>query len=49
MVLLVEDEPLVRMTAADELEEVGFRVLEAASADVAFKVLEARYPCEAAP
>jgi CheY-like chemotaxis protein len=42
VVLLVEDEPLVRMTAADELEEAGFQVLEAANADVALKVLEAR-------
>ena len=42
VVLVVEDEPLVRMTAADELEEAGFQVLEAANADVALKVLEAR-------
>jgi two-component system, response regulator PdtaR len=42
VVLLVEDEPLVRMTAADELEEAGFHVLEAANADVALAVLEAR-------
>ena len=42
VVLLVEDEPLVRMTAADGLEEAGFHVLEAANADVALKVLEAR-------
>lgn len=42
VVLLVEDEPLVRVTAADELEEAGFQVLEAANADVALKVLEAR-------
>lgn len=41
VVLLVEDELLMRMTAADELEEAGFQVLEAASADVALKVLEA--------
>jgi CheY-like chemotaxis protein len=40
-VLVVEDEMLVRMTAADELEEAGFRVLEAANADIALKVLEA--------
>ena len=40
--LVVEDEPLVRMTAADELEEAGFQVLEAANADVALTVLEAR-------
>ena len=42
VVLLVEDELLVRMTAADELEEAGFQVLEAANADVALTVLEAR-------
>lgn len=42
MVLLVEDEPLVRMTAANELEEAGFLVLEAANADVALQVLEVR-------
>src|SRR5918995_5251512 len=42
VVLVVEDEPLVRMTAADELEEAGFQVLEAANADVALRVLEAR-------
>jgi CheY-like chemotaxis protein len=41
VILLVEDEPLVRMTAADELEEAGFHVLEAANADVALAVLEA--------
>jgi len=42
VVLLVEDEMLVRMTAADELEEAGFQVLEATNADVALQVLEAR-------
>jgi CheY-like chemotaxis protein len=42
VVLLVEDELLVRMTAADTLEEAGFQVLEAADADVAMAVLEAR-------
>src|SRR5918994_2601531 len=42
VVLLVEDEPLVRMTATDELEEAGFHVLEAANADVALAVLVAR-------
>ena len=40
VVLVVDDEPLVRMTAADELEESGFHVLEAASADEALAVLE---------
>jgi two-component system, response regulator PdtaR len=42
VVLLVEDELLVRMTAADELEEAGFQVLEAANADAALTILEAR-------
>ncbi|MCB8819946.1 response regulator [Microvirga rosea] len=42
VVLLVEDEPLVRMAAADELEEAGFQVLEAGNADVALAVLEVR-------
>ena len=42
VVLVVDDELLVRMTAIDELEETGFQVLEAANADVALEVLEAR-------
>ena len=42
VVLVVDDEPLVRMTAVDELEEAGFHVLEAANADVALAMLEAR-------
>jgi hypothetical protein len=42
LLLVVEDEPLVRMTAADELEEAGFQVLEVTDADEALKVLEAR-------
>lgn len=42
VVLVVEDEMLVRMTAAAELEEAGFRVLEAANADMALTVLETR-------
>jgi DNA-binding NtrC family response regulator len=42
VVLVVDDEPLVRILAIDELEEAGFQVLEAANADVALVVLEAR-------
>jgi two-component system, response regulator PdtaR len=42
VVLVVDDEPLVRMTAVDELEEASFHVLRAANADVALVVLEAR-------
>ena len=42
VVLLVEDEPLVRMVGADLLEEAGFEVVEAANGDEALLVLEAR-------
>jgi CheY-like chemotaxis protein len=41
VVLLVEDEPLVRLLAADVLVEAHFRVIEAASADEALTVLQA--------
>lgn len=42
VVLLVEDEPLVRMFGADVLEEAGFEVLEAVDGDAALAVLETR-------
>jgi CheY-like chemotaxis protein len=42
IVLLVEDEPLVRMLAAEVLAEAGFRVVEAANADEALTLLQAR-------
>ncbi len=42
VVLVVDDEPLVRMTAADELDEAGFQILEAANAEEALGVLEER-------
>jgi DNA-binding NtrC family response regulator len=41
-VLVVEDEPLIRMNAVDMLGEAGFAVLEAANADAALGLLEAR-------
>jgi CheY-like chemotaxis protein len=41
-VLVVEDEPLVRALAVDALEDAGFEVLEAPSADYALLVLEKR-------
>lgn len=41
-VLVVEDQILVRIFAADFLEEAGFKVFEAANADEALTVLEAR-------
>jgi two-component system, response regulator PdtaR len=42
VVLIVEDEILVRLTAVLLLEEAGFATLEAGSADEAIKLLEAR-------
>jgi CheY-like chemotaxis protein len=42
VVLLVEDEPLVRMLGIDVLEEAGFEVVEAANADEALSQLQAR-------
>lgn len=38
-IMVVEDEPLVRLTIADYLRGCGFRVTEAASADEALDVL----------
>jgi len=40
IVLVVEDEGLIRMAAADDLIDAGFTVLEAANADQAIEVLE---------
>jgi CheY-like chemotaxis protein len=42
IVLLVEDEALIRMIAADALLEAGFEVLEASNADEAVEILESR-------
>ena len=41
-VLVVDDEPLVRMNAVDMFEELGFEVLDAANAAAALAILEAR-------
>jgi CheY-like chemotaxis protein len=41
LILIVEDEALVRMTLADVLEDAGFKVIEAAHADEALRVLQA--------
>jgi YesN/AraC family two-component response regulator len=38
-VLVVEDETLIRLTAIDALEDAGFTVLEAASADDAMDII----------
>ena len=42
VVLVVEDEPLQRMMAADLVERAGFEVVEAGSADEAVRILENR-------
>ena len=42
VVLVVEDEPLLRMNAADMVEEAGFEALEAANAKEAIQLLESR-------
>ncbi|WP_407527999.1 response regulator [Methylobacterium oryzisoli] len=41
IVLVVEDEDLIRATAVDLLEEAGFAVIEADSAHAAWTILEA--------
>jgi DNA-binding NtrC family response regulator len=41
-VLIVEDEPLLRIHAADIVEEAGFIAIEAGNADEAVRILEAR-------
>lgn len=42
VVLVVEDEPIVRMVAVDSLEDDGLAVLEAGNADRALALLRAR-------
>lgn len=46
IVLVVEDEVIVRMGAVEALEEAGHTVLEAESADAAILVLESRSDVE---
>ena len=41
IVLIVEDEPLVRMDISDQLQDFGFKVHEAANAAEAIEMLEA--------
>jgi CheY-like chemotaxis protein len=41
LILIVEDEALVRMTLVDVLEDAGFKVVEAVHADEALRVLSA--------
>ena len=42
VVLVVEDEALIRLNAVDLIEEAGFQALEAANADEAIRILESR-------
>ena len=42
LVLIVEDDALLRMDAVQMIEEAGFDVVEAANADDAISILEAR-------
>lgn len=43
-VLVVDDEPLVRMIAVEQLEELGYTVLEAADGVAALKTLNSKQP-----
>jgi CheY-like chemotaxis protein len=42
VVLVVEDEPVVRLDAIETLRDAGFQVIEAANADEAIAILETR-------
>jgi CheY-like chemotaxis protein len=42
VVLIVEDEFLIRMNAVDMIQHAGFEVMEAGNADEAISILEAR-------
>src|SRR6201985_1847277 len=42
VILIVEDDLLIRMNALEMIEEAGFEVVEAASADEAIAILERR-------
>lgn len=42
VVLIVEDEPIIRWAGADMLREAGFDVVEAVGADEALRILQAR-------
>lgn len=43
VVLIVEDEPILRMDAVEFIEEAGFATIEAAHADEAIAILKARH------
>jgi CheY-like chemotaxis protein len=43
VILIVEDELLIRMNAVEMIEEAGFEVVEAANSDEAVAILESRF------
>jgi len=45
-ILVVEDEPLIRMYGVDILEDAGFAVIEAGDADEALDILSAGAPVQ---
>lgn len=47
VILVVDDEPVIRMCVADELEANGFEVIEAESADEALDAMEERHDVRA--
>ena len=47
MVLVVEDEPLVRMVAAETLAEAGYLILEAGTGDEALQIITSGAPLSA--
>ena len=47
MVLVVEDEPLVRMVAAETLAAAGYLILEAGTGDEAIQIISAGAPLTA--
>jgi two-component system, response regulator PdtaR len=42
VILIVEDEFLIRMATAEAIRDAGFEVVEAADADAAIAILESR-------
>ena len=46
LVMVVDDEVLLRLVAADGLREAGFQVVEACTADEAVTLLAAGLPCD---
>ena len=44
--LVVDDEPLVRMLCVEQLEELGYAVIEAGDGPSALKIIETRQPID---